>query len=62
MTSIDSIDAFLRHQGSNAPDSASLRAKQEEMLAEIQHGKHVGTIASDEALGKHHDRGFGSWE
>ncbi len=61
MTSIDGADFFFFDpEDSNAPRSASVRAKQDEMLAEIRsHGKHAGIIAdSDEALREYQDRKF----
>ncbi len=61
MTSIDGVDFFfLDVQDFNAPNSTSVRAKQDEMLVEIRnHGKHAGTIAeSDETLREYQDREF----
>jgi len=61
MSSIDGVDFFFFDlQDSGAPGSASVRAKQEEMLVEIRnHGKHGGIIAeSDEALRGYQERKF----
>jgi 2-keto-3-deoxy-L-rhamnonate aldolase RhmA len=61
MSSIDGVDFFFfDREDSGAPDSPSVRAKQEEMLIEIRnHGKHGGIIVeSDEALRGYQERKF----
>ena len=61
MSSIDGVDFFFFDlQDSSAPSSASIRAKQEEILVEIRtHGKHGGIIAEgDEALREYQERKF----
>jgi 2-keto-3-deoxy-L-rhamnonate aldolase RhmA len=61
MNSIDGVDFFFFDlQDSGAPGSAEVRAKQDDILAEIRkHGKHASIIAeSNEALREYLERGF----
>jgi 2-keto-3-deoxy-L-rhamnonate aldolase RhmA len=59
-SSMEGVDFFFFLKDSNVPSSAALRARQDEMLAEIRsHGKHAGIIAeNDEALKEYHRRKF----
>jgi 4-hydroxy-2-oxoheptanedioate aldolase len=60
VSSMEGIDFFFFLDDSNVVNSAEVRAKQDEMLAEVRtHGKHGGIIAEDnEALKVNHERGF----